>query len=206
MPPTPPIPPQLSSPASVPQPIAANGPVTPAVSAAPVLRTRSIAAHAPGNPVGSPAIPVLRTRSVAANAPVAPAPAQTNRAPATVSTSPVPPTAPPAPATLASASSATPNPTAVPSANSNIADPPSGPPTAQPSAAPGEAAAVAPAAPTDTNGNPSIIAPETTAPKKSKHNASGKNNHYPGIGTMLRRFFVAHSGRTYYPNRGGLSN
>src|SRR5262249_7991143 len=36
MPPTPPIPPQLSSPASVPQPIAANGPVTPAVSAAPV--------------------------------------------------------------------------------------------------------------------------------------------------------------------------
>jgi len=91
----------------------------------------------------------------------------------------------------------------VPSTDSNIA---AGPPTVPPTAAQGEPAAVAPAAPTDANANPSIIAPEATAPKKGKHSASGKNNHFPGIGTMLRRFFVAHSGRTYYPNRGGLSN
>jgi hypothetical protein len=100
-----------------------------------------------------------------------------------------------------------PNPAAAPSADSNIAaGSTAGPPTGAPTAAPGEAAAVVPAAPSDTNANPSIIAPEPTAPKKGKHNASGKNNHFPGIGTMFRRFFVAHSGRTYYPNRGGLSN
>jgi hypothetical protein len=94
----------------------------------------------------------------------------------------------------------------VPSADSNIAaGSTAGLTTAPPIAASGEAA-VAPAAPTDANGNPSIIDPETTAPKKGKHSASGKNNHFPNIGTMLRRFFVAHSGRTYYPNRGGLSN
>jgi hypothetical protein len=90
----------------------------------------------------------------------------------------------------------------LPSAESNIATGSAG--TATPAA--GEGPAVAPTAPIDASGNPNIIGPEAPPPKKSKHSGSGKNSHAPGIGTMLRRFFVAHSGRTYYPNRGGLSN
>jgi hypothetical protein len=67
-----------------------------------------------------------------------------------------------------------------------------------------EAPKAADAAPADVTGNPSIIAPETQAPKKAKRHASGKAA--PGLGSILRRLFVAHSGRSYYPHsaNGGL--
>jgi hypothetical protein len=62
------------------------------------------------------------------------------------------------------------------------------------------------AAPVSGPESPSIIAPETLPPKKGKRHASGKAAPAPGLGSILRRLFVAHSGRSYYPHsaNGGL--
>jgi hypothetical protein len=69
-----------------------------------------------------------------------------------------------------------------------------------------EAPKAADAAPTDVTENPSIIGPESPPPKKAKRHASSKNAPAPGLGSILRRLFVAHSGRSYYPHsaNGGL--
>jgi hypothetical protein len=62
------------------------------------------------------------------------------------------------------------------------------------------------AAPVSVPESPSIIALETLPPKKAKRQASGKAAPAPGLGSILRRLFVAHSGRSYYPHsaNGGL--
>jgi hypothetical protein len=45
------------------------------------------------------------------------------------------------------------------------------------------------------------VAPEQAAPaKKAKHHASNKNGQFPGIGSIFRRMFASHGGRSYYPN------
>jgi hypothetical protein len=182
MPPTPPQPPAstIAPPIAASAPIATPAPARPAPTR-PVSLTRSLAAHPPGAASGLAAsVPVLRGRSVAVNAPAGPA-----AAPA---------------AALASADPAA----AMPAASASVSDVAAASPTAASGTGAGEAPAVVPIGPTDANGNPSIIGPETIAPKKDKHHASGKKQFH-GIGTILRRFFVAHSGRTYYP-KSGLSN
>jgi len=70
--------------------------------------------------------------------------------------------------------------------------------------APSVAPQAADAAPVSEPESPSIIAPETLSPKKAKRHASSKAA--PGLGSILRRLFVAHSGRSYYPHsaNGGL--
>ena len=62
------------------------------------------------------------------------------------------------------------------------------------------------AAPVSVPESPGIIAPETPPPKKAKRHASSKAASAPGLGSILRRLFVAHSGRSYYPHsaNGGL--
>jgi NADPH-dependent ferric siderophore reductase len=57
------------------------------------------------------------------------------------------------------------------------------------------------AAPADAPETAGIVAPEQAAPpKKAKHHGSAKAGPLPGIGTIFRRMFAAHSGRSYYPN------
>jgi hypothetical protein len=63
-----------------------------------------------------------------------------------------------------------------------------------------EAPAVAEAAPSDTPDNPSTIAPEAPAQKKAKARHAGSGKAFPGIGSLLRHLFVAHAGRSNYPN------
>jgi hypothetical protein len=66
-------------------------------------------------------------------------------------------------------------------------------------ALPAEPPQVVDAAPAD--GPDAIVAPEpVTPPKKAKHHASGKAAPFAGIGSIFRRVFAAHSGRSYYPN------
>ena len=56
------------------------------------------------------------------------------------------------------------------------------------------------AAPTNAPDNTTIMAPEQAAPpKKAKHHAN-KNAPFPGIGSIFRRMFASHGGRSYYPN------
>jgi hypothetical protein len=68
------------------------------------------------------------------------------------------------------------------------------------------ASQAADAAPAEVPESPSIIAPETLPPKKAKRHGSGKAGPAPRLGSILRRLFVAHSGRSYYPHsaNGGL--
>jgi len=68
-------------------------------------------------------------------------------------------------------------------------------------ALPAEPPQVVDAAPADGPDGAAIVAPEpVTPPKKAKHQASGKAAPFAGIGSIFRRMFAAHSGRSYYPN------
>ena len=70
------------------------------------------------------------------------------------------------------------------------------PATALPAA--GEPSSVVEAAPTDAPDSTTIVAPEQAAPaKKAKHHASNKNAQFPGIGSIFRRVFASHGGRSY---------
>jgi len=63
----------------------------------------------------------------------------------------------------------------------------------------GEPSNVVEAAPADAPDSTTIVAPEQAAPaKKAKHHA--KNAQFSGIGSVFRRMFASHSGRSYYPN------
>lgn len=82
----------------------------------------------------------------------------------------------------------------------------SAPAAASTSAATGLPAAAEPpkavdAASADAPESTAIMAPEQAAPKKTKRHASpNKNASLPGIGSIFRRVFASHGGRTYYPN------
>ncbi len=116
--------------------------------------------------------------------------------------------APSAPATTLSASNSAPAPapaTAATTANANVSVAAAS--SSATTAAVGSSVApqAADAAPVSVPESPGIIAPETP-PKKAKRHASSKAAPAPGLGSILRRLFVAHSGRSYYPHsaNGGL--
>jgi hypothetical protein len=60
-----------------------------------------------------------------------------------------------------------------------------------------EPSATGTAAPADAPDG-GTITQEPTPQKKAKHH--GFREPFPGLGTLFRRFFVAHAGRSYYPN------
>jgi hypothetical protein len=67
-------------------------------------------------------------------------------------------------------------------------------------AVPAEPPKVIEAAPADAPDNTAIVAPEPAAPpKKTKRHASAKPAPFAGIGSVLRRVFASHGGRSYYP-------
>jgi hypothetical protein len=127
------------------------------------------------------------------------------------------------PATIAPANSATTAPVGVPAANPNLNPAPAanqiasapaaavGDATAGVAAAPATASAGEPAAlptapgkadgtPADASNNTTIMAPEPAVPpKKTKRQGSSKPAPFAGIGSMLRRAFASHPGRSYYP-------
>ena len=71
--------------------------------------------------------------------------------------------------------------------------------TALPAA--GEPSNVVEAVSTDAPDSTTIVVAEQAAPaKKAKHHASNKNAQFPGIGSIFRRMFASHGGRSYYPN------
>jgi hypothetical protein len=114
-------------------------------------------------------------------------------APATVAAAPPAPIKSDAAAPAASAVA----PTALAPAASANADAGAAAPATGGSAEP---PAVAEAAPSDPADNPGIIAPEATPQKKVKARHAGSGKAFPGIGSLLRRLFVAHAGRSNYPN------
>jgi hypothetical protein len=213
MPPTPPASPTSPTAPRIAPPIAASSPIAaPALArpapTRPASLTRSVAAHPPGAPpgLGASAAPVLRGRSVAVNAPAGATAAPAAVAVPATAISSAPANTASAPPKASSALASAGPPAAMPTAPASVPDVAPASAAAASDTGAGEAPAIAPIAPTDANGNPSIVAPETTPPKKDKRHASGKKGQLPGIGTILRRFFVAHSGRTYYPSNRGLSN
>jgi hypothetical protein len=190
---------------------AVSSPAT-AVNAAPVPASGTAAANTPPPAAKSDASARTAARAIpqaqrqAANPPLAAPPSTvvTATSPLVLPASATP--APSAPATSLSASNSGPAPapaTAGTTANPNVSV------AASSSAATvaigsSEAPKAADAAPADVTETPSIIGPETPPPKKAKRHASSKSA--PALGSILRRLFVAHSGRSYYPHsaNGGL--
>jgi hypothetical protein len=153
----------------------------------------------PNPPLAAPPSTVV----TATSPPVLPASATPGSATSGPATSGPATSAPSAPATSLSASDSAPTPaTAGTTANANasVAAVSSSAATAAI-----ESSEAADAAPADVTENPSIIGPESP-PKKAKRHASSKSAPAPGLGSILRRLFVAHSGRSYYPRsaNGGL--
>jgi hypothetical protein len=136
--------------------------------------------------------------------PAANAAAPTPAAPVSVNTS-SPNTAPPAPAVVPAASGLVPAPTAT-TADTGTGVSAAAPATASASATALPAAAEPPkvveAAPADAPDGTTIMAPEQAVPPKKakRHATSNKNAPFPGIGSIFRRAFASHGGRSYYPN------
>ncbi len=132
--------------------------------------------------------------------PAAPPSTVATATPALVPTASATP-APSAPATSLSASNSAPAPataTAAATANANVSVAAASSSTMTAAIGSGVAPQAADAAPVSVPESPSIIAPETLSPKKAKRHTSSKAA--PGLGSILRRLFVAHSGRSYYPH------
>jgi hypothetical protein len=193
---------------------AVSSPAT-AVSAAPVPASGTAAASTPPPAAKSDASARTAARAIpqaqrqAANPPLAAPPSTvvTATSPLVLPASATP--APSAPATSLSASNSGPAPapaTAGTTANPNVSVAAASSSAATVAIGSSEAPKAVDAAPTDVTENPSIIAPETPPPKKTKRHASSKSAPAPGLGSILRRLFVAHSGRSYYPHsaNGGL--
>jgi len=161
--------------------------------------------------------PAIAVSAVPASAPIAasaapPAPkpsaARTAARAMPQAANPPPAAAPSASATSLSAGNSTPAPastTAATSANANVSVAAASASATIAAVGPSVAPQAADAAPVSVSESPSIIAPETS-PKKAKRHASSKAGAAPGLGSILRRLFVAHSGRSYYPHsaNGGL--
>jgi hypothetical protein len=178
---------------------------SPAIAVSAVPASAPIAASAPPPaPKPSAARTAARAMPRAANPPPAAPPSTVATAtPALVPTASAAP-APSAPAPL-SAGNSTPTPAAsATSANANVSVAAASSSATTAAIGPSVAPQAADAAPASEPESPSIIAPETLSPKKAKRHASSKAA--PGLGSILRRLFVAHSGRSYYPHsaNGGL--
>jgi hypothetical protein len=184
---------------------------SPAIAVSAVPASAPIAASAPPPaPKPSAARTAARAMPQAANPPPAAPPSTLATAtPALVPTASAAPApsapAPSASATSLSAGNSTPTPAAsATSANANVSVAAASSSAMTAAIGPSVAPQAADAAPVSEPESPSIIAPETLSPKKAKRHASSKAA--PGLGSILRRLFVAHSGRSYYPHsaNGGL--
>jgi hypothetical protein len=176
-----------------PAPVTASAPppaLKPSASARTTARAIPQAVNPP--PAAPPSTVATATPALVPTASVAPAPS----APA-----------PFASATSLSASNSAPAPapaTAAATANANVSVAAASSSTMTAAIGSGVAPQAADAAPVSVPESPSIIAPETLSPKKAKRHTSSKAA--PGLRSILRRLFVAHSGRSYYPHsaNGGL--
>jgi hypothetical protein len=193
---------------------------TPIAARAIVTSVRETAVPSVAPTVGTAAVssPAIAVSAVPAPAPVtasAPPPALKPSASARTTARAIPqavnpPASAPAPfasATSLSASNSAPAPapaTAAATANANVSVAAASSSTITAAIGSGVAPQAADAAPVSVPESPSIIAPETLSPKKAKRHTSSKAA--PGLGSILRRLFVAHSGRSYYPHsaNGGL--
>jgi hypothetical protein len=105
-------------------------------------------------------------------------------------------TNPAPPATTGASARPVTGPVPTPSANSSTGTASSSAANAGSANAPAVADAAAAELP-DSSGN---IAPEPPPQKKAKARHAASKSPVPGIGSLLRRLFVAHAGRSYYPN------
>ncbi len=185
----------VSSPAIAVSAVPAPAPVTasaPPPALKPSASTRTTARAIPQTvnppPAAPPSTVATATPALVPTASAAPAPS----APA-----------PFASATSLSASNSAPAP-APATANANVSVAAASSSTMTAAIGSGVAPQAADAAPVSVPESPSIIAPETLSPKKAKRHTSSKAA--PGLRSILRRLFVAHSGRSYYPHsaNGGL--
>lgn len=172
-------------------PVATRAIVTSVQAAAPAAREMSAAAPAAA-PVSPPAMP-------SASSPVT-APATTSEASAQLPNQSQAPTIKPpdqptaVPSTEANASAQTPAPV-TPAENGAPTN--AGPTPAASVAALSEPSATGTAADAANGGTVS----QDAAQKKAKHHAYNDRGPFPGLGTLFRRFFVAHAGRPNYSNR-----
>ena len=184
--------------------------------AARAIVTSVRAAAVPSVAPAAPAVTAAPAKPASPPASVAAAPPHDKRDASThASSRTTPPANVAAPTPAASTAAALPNTPAaahstpalpVATVNSDPAAPASAAASASTSAATalpaaGEPSNVVEAAPTDAPDSTTIVAPEQAAPaKKAKHHASNKNAQFPGIGSIFRRMFASHGGRSYYPN------
>jgi hypothetical protein len=181
----------------------------PAAMTAPAKLSSPPASATVAAPSGKPDISArASSRTMPQNQPAIPpaanAAAPTPAASVSVNTS-SPSTAPPAPAVVPAASGLVPAPTAT-TADTGTGVSAAVPATASASATALPAAAEQPkvveAAPADAPDGTTIMAPEQAVPPKKakRHATSNKNAPFPGIGSIFRRAFASHGGRSYYPN------
>jgi len=172
---------------------AAPAPAAPEISAAPVTPAAapvSVPAASPTPTVATSEVPPARPQATP------PAPSQPANVPTAVSSTadhpPVQASAPIVPPAKAERPNV---------GQTNTGQPNAGPTPARGIAALSEPAATGAAAPADAPDAGTPVQEPVPGQKKTKHHGAYGRTPFVGLGTLFRRFFVAHAGRSYYPNR-----
>jgi hypothetical protein len=172
--------PATAAAAPVSGPAASPAPPAPSASPPSTIATSEVPGRAPARPQATPPAP-----SQPANAPTAVVPSAPDHQPVQASAAIVPP-AKAEPPTVGQANTGQPNTGSTPATGI---------------AALSEPSATGAAAPADAPDAGTPGQEPAPSQKKTKHHAAYGKTPFVGLGTLFRRFFVAHAGRSYYPNR-----
>lgn len=167
---------------------------TPEIVAAPAAPAAAPVSGPAAQPVATPARSAVAASEVAA--PATDRQAVTPQAPSHRANEPA--------AAASSTAEIRPAQASAPTATENAGPAKAGEANSRPAPAAGVAALSEPSAAGTATGADvpdSGTAVQEPAQKKARHHTAFNNRgSFPGLGTFFRRFFVAHSGRSYYPN------